>query len=124
MADIQRKIVKLGKRSGTSRLLHGNKDKETIAGWKSVLNRILHIFNVGSVAPPPEKLLTAPSQTELIMGTHVAVSDIHATVSETHAVVSDIRHDVSKIREEIGGHDRSVSPGHAQSISRRILTAA
>ena len=58
------------------------------------------------------------------MGTHVAVSDIHMTVSEIHVAVSDIRHDVSRIREEIGGHVRSVSPGHAQSVYRRILTAA
>jgi len=58
------------------------------------------------------------------MGTHVTVSDMHVTVSEIHVAVSDIRHDVSMIREEIGGPGRSVSPGHAQSVNRRILTAA
>jgi len=47
-------------------------------------------------------LLTLPLQTELIMNTHVAVSDIHMAVS-------DIRSDVSKIREGIDGQVSQVS---------------
>ena len=81
-----------------------------IAGWKSDLNRILHIFNVRSVTPAWLSLIV-PSQTELAVNTHVTVSDI--------------RHDVSKIREEIGGQVRSVSAGHIRSIDNRmILTVA
>jgi len=80
-----------------SRFFHAKDDKETIAAWKAELNRILLVFNVRPIALTWSSL-TTPIQTELVINTHVAVSDI--------------RHDVSKIREEIGGHVSSVSPSH------------
>ena len=46
VAEIQRSIIKRGKRSAISRLFHAKDDKETIAGWRSDLIRILHVFNV------------------------------------------------------------------------------
>ena len=49
LAEIQTKITKKGKRSAVSRLLHARNDKETIAAWKSDLNKILLVFNVRSV---------------------------------------------------------------------------
>ena len=55
-------------------------------------------------------LLIDPSQTELIMNTHVTVSDI--------------RHDVSKIREEISGQVRPVTVSRIRLIATRIFTAA
>ena len=48
----------------------------------------------------PESLLMVPLQTELVMNTHVTVSDIHVAVSE-------MRSDVAKIRE---GIDSQVGP--------------
>ena len=48
MTEIQRQITKQSGRGVASRLLFAKNDKETIAAWKSDLNRILHIFNVGS----------------------------------------------------------------------------
>ena len=51
VAEIERKIIKQGGRHAISRLFHAKNDKETIAGWKLDLNRILHIFNVCSVSP-------------------------------------------------------------------------
>jgi hypothetical protein len=49
VAEIQAKIIKQSERNAVSRLLHAKNDRETIAGWKSELNRILHVFNVRSV---------------------------------------------------------------------------
>ena len=101
------------KRSGrnpVSRFLHAKNDKETIATWRSDLNRILHIFNVRSVTLTLQSPITL-FQTELAMNTHVTVSGM--------------RHDMSKIREEIGSQVRSVSANYIRSIgNRRILTVA
>ena len=50
VAEIQRNIVeRRGKRNAIGRLLHARDDKEAIAAWGLGLNRILHVFNVGSV---------------------------------------------------------------------------
>ena len=49
MEGIQKKIVKQGKRNVVSRHIHAKNDKETIATWRSDLNRILHVFNVRPV---------------------------------------------------------------------------
>ena len=57
--EIQKKVVKQGKRNAASRLLHAWNDKKTIASWKLDLNRILHIFNVCS-AGSVRQSLTAP----------------------------------------------------------------
>jgi hypothetical protein len=46
LGEIQREIIKKGKRSAVSRLLHAKNDKEMIAAWKLDLNKILLIFNV------------------------------------------------------------------------------
>jgi hypothetical protein len=47
LAEIEMKIEQ-GKRNAVSRLFHAKNDKEVIAGWKSDLSRVLHIFNVRS----------------------------------------------------------------------------
>ena len=39
-----------GKRNAIARLFHAKNDKETIATWRLDLNRILHVFNVRSIA--------------------------------------------------------------------------
>ena len=49
VAEIQRRVIKQSRRNVVSRLFHAKNDKETIAAWKSDLNRILHVFNVCSV---------------------------------------------------------------------------
>ena len=48
VAEIRRKVSKRGKRNAVSRLLRAKDDKDAIAAWRSDLNRILLIFNVGS----------------------------------------------------------------------------
>ena len=96
MAEIQKNIIKQGKRNGVSRMFHAKNDKETIAAWRSDLNRILHIFNVRSAAParPP---LTVHFQTELAINTNMVVSDVRHDVLTTRTVVSDVHHDITNI---------------------------
>ena len=107
MAEIQKKIAKQSKRNVVSRHLHAKNDKETIATWRSGLNRILLAFNVRFVLSAWQ-LLTSHPQAELAINIHLAISDI--------------RQDVSKIREEIGGQVHSVS--HNQLMDgRRMLIA-
>ena len=93
VAEIQRNIIKRGKRNGISRHFHAKNDKEAITTWRSDLTRILHVFNVRFVASVRPSL-TFRIQTELAINTHVVVSDIHCDVVDTQAVVSDIRRDV------------------------------
>ena len=50
MAEIQRKVIKQGKRNAVSRVLHATGDKEKIGAWKVDLSKILQVFNVRSIA--------------------------------------------------------------------------
>jgi len=69
-------ILKQSKRNSISRRFYAKNDKETIATWRSDLNSILLVFNVRSVAPTRLSLIV-PFQTELVINTHMTVSDIH-----------------------------------------------
>ena len=46
LAEIQRKVVKQGKRNVASRLVHAKGDKGKIVAWTQDLLRVLNIFNV------------------------------------------------------------------------------
>ena len=46
MAEIQRKVIKLGKRNVASRVFHAKVDRDKIAAWRYDLVRVLHVFNV------------------------------------------------------------------------------
>ena len=48
VADIQRDVTKRSGRHGIFRFFRSRDDKDAIAAWKSVLNRILQVFNVCS----------------------------------------------------------------------------
>ena len=105
MAEIQRNVIKRGKRNVVSRHLHAKNDKEKIAAWRSDLGRILQVFNVRSIVSA-RRLLTVDSQTELAINTHVAVSETRVIVSglehnatSTHIMVSDIHRTVVKGQE-------------------------
>ena len=108
VAEIQRNVIKRGKRNAASRFFHAKSDKETIATWRSDLNGILLVFNVRS-ASSAWPLLTAHSQTELAISTHVAVSDIRHGVANTHAIVSDIHRTMVKSQDGGDGKTLSVS---------------
>lgn len=62
--------------------------------WELDLNRIIHVFNVRPVAFTWAPLIIL-SQTELVMNTHV--------------IVSEVRHDALKTWGEIDGQVHSVS---------------
>jgi len=91
-----------------SRLAHAKSDKETIATWRSDLNRILLVFNVRSVFFL-WLLLIVYSQTELAINTHVAVLNIHHDVVNTHILVSDIHRNMVNSQEGTDGQHRAVS---------------
>jgi hypothetical protein len=50
VSDIQRRLVKWGKRNMASEYFHRKRDKATIAAWKLEIERILRVFEVRSVA--------------------------------------------------------------------------
>ena len=108
VAGIQEKIIGKCGRNLLSRLANAKSDKETIATWKSDLNRILHVFNVRS-AIAAQLLLTARSQTELAINTHVIVSDVHHGVVDTCVMVSEIHRSVVKGQEGTDNHHLLVS---------------
>ena len=101
VAEIERKVVKLGKRSVVSGLFHSKNDKERIAAWRLDLNRILHVFNVRSIISSPA-FLTTRFQTELAINTHGAVVN-------TQNIVADIRRTIAERQEGVDGRNVSVS---------------
>jgi len=108
VAEIQKNIIERGRRNGLSRMFHAKNDKETIATWRTDLNRILHIFNVCRVTPAGSPL-TIHFQTELAINTNAAVSDVHRNVLNTHTIVSDIHRTIVESQEGVDGSNRSVS---------------
>jgi len=48
-AEIQRHIIRRGKRNVISRRYHAKDDKEAISTWRTDFNRILRVFRVRSV---------------------------------------------------------------------------
>ena len=136
MTEIQRNIIKRGKRNAICRLFHKRGDNKAIATWRLDLNGILHVFNVRSLTSV-RLLLTFRFQTELERNTradmgHSAtnthaivshihhdppnadniVSDVHHDVSNTRAVVSDIRPNTLKTREGTDSRNSAVSAPH------------
>ena len=99
IAEVQEKITGKRERGLFSRLAHAKNDKEVVATWRSDLNRVLHVFNVCSTASFQQSL-TPPPQTELAIGTHIAVSDTHAIASDTHVMVSDTHAMVSDLHSQ------------------------
>ena len=49
VAEIQRKVVKQGKRNSALRFVLSRSNKDRIAAWKQDLVRVLHVFNVRSI---------------------------------------------------------------------------
>ena len=121
MAEIQRGVVKGGKRNAISRVLHSRNDKEAIATWRLDLNRILHIFNVRSITSAWPSL-TVHFQTELAINTNVVVSDVHTIAKDTHTIVSDIRRTMVQSQEGTGSKDLSVGVTYTLFTTESTLT--
>ena len=98
MAQIQRSAVEPDKRNFISRIFNAKKDKETVAAWRSELDRIVHVFEVRSALHSLPALLIVHLQTELAIHTHLAVSDVREDVGDIRVDVGDIREDVGDIR--------------------------
>ena len=106
VAEIQANINEKREQNLFSRLVHAKNDKEVIAGWRSDLNEILHVFNVRSVGSGRQSLTASLYfQTELAMNTHVMVLDIHRNVVAG--------------QEGPDGQHRSVSPTSDPSTTER-----
>jgi hypothetical protein len=121
LAEIQSKVIEKSKRNVVSRLFHAKSDKETIAAWKSDLNKILLIFNVSSVVVVWPSL-TVHSQTELALNTNTIVSGMDHNVMKILAIVSNNGATGVRVREGTGGGDPSVSITCTPSITERTLT--
>jgi len=128
VGEIQRNIIKQGKRNAISRHLHAKNDKERIAGWRLDLNRILQVFNVCSRSIVSVlRLLTPDSQTELAINTHVTVSETHVTVaetrvtaSETHAIVSELEHNATRTHIMVSDIHRTMVKGQEVNDSNNL----
>jgi hypothetical protein len=102
-------VTKKSGRNALFRFVHANSDKEKIAGWKWKLRDLLQLFTVCPVVFTWSSLIVL-FQAEVVVNTHVNLSDM--------------RDDVSKIQEGISGQVRQVSASLIQSIeNRRMLTA-
>ena len=96
-----------------SRHLHAKNDKDKIAGWRLDLNKMLHVFNVSSIVSMGRPL-TLYSQTELLINTNMAVSEIHQGVANTHAVVSGLEHSVTSAHTMVRDIHRTIVRGQGE----------
>ena len=94
MDEIQRHIVKRGKRNAISQRYHAKDDKKAITAWRSDLDGILRVFNVCSVTPA-RRSLTSRFQTELGIDARATTSDTHQNTTNKHTIVSDVHRDSS-----------------------------
>ena len=122
MAEIQSKVIEKGKRNVVSRLFHAKSDKETIAAWKSDLNKILLIFNVSSVVVVVWLLLIVHSQTELALNTNTIVSGMCHDVTKILGIVSNISSTGVRVREGTSSGYLSVSIPCTLFVTEQILT--
>jgi hypothetical protein len=94
VADIERRLVKWGKRNAVSKRFHAKDDKEAIANWKLDLNRLLQVFNVRSTTLV-KNVANFPAQRELGTNRNVTASTIRHGVVNTDAIASYVRNDVA-----------------------------
>jgi len=111
VAEIQRHIIKRGKRNAISRRYHAKDDKEATTTWRLEFNNILHVFNVRFITSP-RRLLSSRFQTELGTNEHATVSGTHQDAANKHTIVSNV-HPNSSNAEVIAPDVRSdVSNAH------------
>ena len=119
MDKIQEKITEKRGRNRLSRVLHAKSDKDAVAAWKLDLNRILHVFNVRSVASIWSSL-TGCVQTELAVNTNVVVSDIRRDVVMTQTIVSDVHQGVVDTQAIVSDIHRAVVKGQDEAVNQHI----
>jgi hypothetical protein len=124
MDEIQKQIIRQGKRSPITRLFRGG-DKEAITTWKLEFNEILRVFNVRPVVSA-WSLLTSRFQTELVVTTWPTVPDTRHDFANTHTTTPDARHGtpdadniVSGVRSEIVNKLTTASDIHRNKLRSR-----
>ena len=88
MSDIEKNIIKRGKRNVLSRQFRARDDEKAIAAWKLELDKIRQVFEVRSFTCT-WRLLTSSLQTELAAVTDTTLSDIHREASATNTNTPD-----------------------------------
>jgi len=121
LADIRSKVTERSKQNFALRAFHAKNDSQTIASWRTDLNRILLVFNVRSVFPaqPP---LTVQLQTELGLNIYTTVSNIQDGVTKTSAVAENTQAMVSDIHGKLLGSQ--VSDVQTIPTTQHTLTVA
>jgi len=108
MDEIQRHIIKRGKRNVISQHYRAKDDKEAITAWRSDLDGILRVFDVCFVTPA-RRSLTFRFQTELGVEAHATTSDTHQNTTNKPTIVSDIHRDSSNAGAIVPDIHRGVS---------------
>lgn len=123
MAHIRSKVSERSKQNAISRAFHAKNDSQTIASWRTDLNRILLVFNVGSVVFI-RPTLTVHSQTELGLNIYVTISNVRDDVANTHTAVAEVRQDVANTRAMVSDISRKIlgSP-EGDHVDRRRLVS-
>ena len=130
MVEIQRHIVRRGKRGVFSRPFHAKDDSKTIAAWRSDLDRIRRVVEVRSLLlPSSRRLSTFCFQTELATDANdpavlQGTSDFHVIVSEPHSDVStagvlEYSRDVLRAGTVVPGIDHYSAHPHAILSDKR-----
>jgi hypothetical protein len=121
MGEIERNVVKQGKRNAICRLVRAKSDKRRVADWNTNLDGILQALDVRSVTSILSSL-NSRTQTELttrapvvtsnirheavntltiVSGVHNDVSSTHLTVSEVHTIVTNTHTTIASIRNDV-----------------------
>ena len=115
MAEIQRNILKLGKRNAISRFFHAKSDKRKIVAWRLNLGGILEVFEVRSFASKRPSL-TFRFQTELATRTQGALPDTPRDW-DTTTITSGVRRNVLRNSEDADGQNLAASVPHSTAIT-------
>jgi hypothetical protein len=117
VAEIQRNVVRLGKRNAICRFVRAKSDKRRIAAWRLDLNGILQVFQVRSGVASKWITLTSCFQIELAMHTHPAVSDAPHDVSNTTTITSEIHRNALKNPEDVDDINQAASVFRTMTVT-------
>ena len=127
MSEIQKNVVRRAERNGISRRLHAKGDEKAITAWKSDLDVIRRIFDVGLFISR-WRSLTFRSQTELEMNAdtnvHPVVPNVNHGPAHPPSSVPEIRGDLGDARNTVSITQRNTLniPGDADGQNRTVCT--
>ena len=121
VTDIKNEIAERSKQNAFLRTVHAKNNSQTIADWKSDLDRVLLIFNVRTVVSLwlacVDALVVYSSQTELGLNTYAIASDVRDGVTETHTVVSEVQRGVADTHAMVSDIHRSMMRDQRRLVS-------